>query len=176
MIRTGSQFIQLIRSGKVDKYLFIPQAFKAWKKKEQWPAKLSGTSDQFGCLSGEKCDFPSSGSTQPNNFCTEDWTSQKTWCQRKKKSRSGLCALDKHTCVLIKNCVCVFMYIHTYIHIHIHKKKNQSINYLVNRRKCRIITWSPSMHNVKKKKKTCNAFLLCLWVRLLKGKNQINSL
>lgn len=108
--------------------------------------------------------------SDPHNLCTEDWTSQKTWCQHKvTKSRSGLCALDKHTCVHIKNmgvCVCVYI-------CYLHKKKlDQSINYLVNRRKCLIITWSPSMHNVcKKKKKLCNAFLFCLWVKLLKVKS-----
>lgn len=100
-------------------------------------------------------------STSKNIYFTEDWTSQKTLNKEQKR----LCALDKDTeRVHIKN-LC--------IHLYIYIKINQSINYLVNKRKCLIITWSPSMHNMcKKKQKTFKCFFLfLLWVRLLKVKS-----
>lgn len=74
------------------------------------PTVFLNMSDQFGCCTGGKWHFPSLEALNPQNLCTEDWTSQKTWCQLKVTKSRGLCALDKHTCAHIKN-MCVFIYI-----------------------------------------------------------------
>lgn len=96
---------------------------------------------------------------QPENLVPTKSNKEQKWtvCT----GQTYMCAYQEHGCV----CVCVYIYV-----IYIKKKLDQSINYLVNRRKCLIITWSPSMHNVCKKK-MCNAFLFCLWVKLLKVKS-----
>lgn len=84
--------------------------------------------DHFVWLTGEKYDFPSTG----------DWTSQKS-----SKEQWTVCTVQTYMCAYQER-VCVYIFF-------IYRRMNQSINYLVNRRKCLIITWRPSMHNVCKK-------------------------